>query len=74
MKIVGKDDEQESFGPEMVSIVAKSCGVDESMVKHTKRKNGKWTSVTVHAPVKNADMLYGLYNDVDKDPRVKFKF
>jgi len=74
MKIVGKDDEEGSFAPEIVDVVAKSCGVDNSMVKHTKRKNGKWTSVTVHAPVKNADMLYALYENVDKDPRVKFKF
>ncbi|KAL7495852.1 hypothetical protein ACHAWT_004198 [Skeletonema menzelii] len=74
MKIVGQDDEKESFAPEIVEIVAKSCGVEESMVKHTMRKNGKWTSVTVHAPVKNADMLYSLYENVDKNPRVKFKF
>ena len=74
MKIVGKDDEEESFAPDIVGVVAKSCGVETSMVKHSKRKNGKWTSVTVHAPVKNADMLYALYENVDKDPRVKFKF
>eukprot|EP00984_Skeletonema_dohrnii_P027826 scaffold17504_cov82-Skeletonema_dohrnii-CCMP3373.AAC.1 len=41
------------------------------MVKHSLRKNGKWTSVTVHAPVKSADMLYSLYENVDKNPRVK---
>ncbi len=74
MKIVGADDESELFAPEIVQVVAKSCGVDISMVKHTKRKNGKWTSVTVHAPVRDADMLYALYENVDKDPRVKFKF
>ena len=74
MKIVGQDDEKESFAPEIVEIVAKSCGVELSMVKHSLRKNGKWTSVTVHAPVKNADMLYSLYENVDKNPRVKFKF
>lgn len=74
MKIVGKDDPPGTFAPEMVSVVAESCGVDVSMVKNTQRKKGKWTSVTVHAPVKNADMLYQLYENVDKDPRVKFKF
>jgi len=74
MKIVGQDDERESFAPEMAALVAKSCGVETSMVKHTQRKNGKWTSVTVHAPVRDADMLYALYENVDKDPRVKFKF
>lgn len=69
MKIVGKDDG--SFESDIVDVVAKSCGVERSMVKHTKRKNGKWTSVTVHAPVRDADMLYALYENVDKDPRVK---
>jgi len=74
MKIVGKDDEEESFAPDIVDVVAESCGVTSDMVEFSKRKNGKWTSVTVHAPVKSADMLYGLYENVDKDPRVKFKF
>jgi putative lipoic acid-binding regulatory protein len=74
MKIVGQDDENETFAPEIVEAVAKSCGVDLSMVKNTKRKNGKWTSVTVHAPVKSADMLYALYASIDENPRVKFKF
>lgn len=62
------------FAPSIVKVVAESCGVDVSDVRHTIRKNGKWISVTVHAPVQNADMLYALYENVDKDPRVKFKF
>ncbi len=74
MKIVGRDDPVGTFAPEIVDVVAESCGVESSMVKFTERKNGKWNSVTVHAPVKSADMLYMLYENVDKDPRVKFKF
>ncbi|KAL7549451.1 hypothetical protein ACHAWF_012718 [Thalassiosira exigua] len=74
MKIVGRDDEEGSFAPGIVATVARSCGVEAGDVKHTKRRNGKWTSVTVHAPVESADMLYALYENVDKDPRVKFKF
>ena len=74
MKIVGQDDEQESFTTEIVEVVAESCGVECSMIEHSKRQNGKWTSVTVHAPVESADMLYALYENVDKNPRVKFKF
>ena len=62
------------FAPSIVKVVAESCGVDVSAVQHTIRKNGKWISVTVYAPVQNADMLYSLYENVDKDPRVKFKF
>ena len=30
--------------------------------------------VTVQAPVKSATMLYRLYENIDRDPRVKFKF
>lgn len=75
VKIIGRDEIDESkFAPEMVNLVAKNCGVDISMVHHTERKAGKWTSVTIHAPVRDADMLYALYACVDKDPRVKFKF
>ena len=74
IKVVGADNEEETFAPEIVELVAKSCGVDKSMVKNSKRKKGKWTSVTVSAPVQNADMLYALYETIDQNPRVKFKF
>ena len=75
MKIVGRDpDEPDKFTPDIVNTVANSCGVDISMVKYTEKTKGKWISVTVHAPVRDADMLYSLYENVDKDPRVKFKF
>jgi putative lipoic acid-binding regulatory protein len=74
MKIVGQDDEHESFASEIVEVVAESCGVEFAEIEHTKRQSGKWTSVTVHAPVESADMLYALYENVDKNPRVKFKF
>lgn len=75
VKIIGRDEFDEAkFAPEMVNLVARSCGVDASMVHHTERKAGKWTSVTIHAPVRDADMLYELYANVSDDPRVKFKF
>ena len=75
VKIIGRDENDESkFVPEMVNLVAGCCGVDVSMVRHTERKAGKWTSVTIHAPVRDADMLYALYANVSDDPRVKFKF
>jgi len=75
VKIIGRDESDEAkFAPEMVNLVAGCCGVDGSMVRHTERRAGKWTSVTIHAPVRDADMLYALYASVDKDPRVKFKF
>ena len=74
MKIVGSDDDpNRDFESDIVDVVAKSCGVDRSMVKHTQRKNGKWISVTVYAPVESSDMLYSLYENVDKDDRVKVR-
>lgn len=72
MKIVGAN--EGAFVEEMVAVVAESCETEPSKVNHTTRAMGKWMSVTVKAPVKNAEMLYALYEKVDLDPRVKFKF
>lgn len=72
MKIIGEN--QSTFESEMVQIVADSCMVSAENIKHTSRANGKWLSLTVHAPVQSAEMLYTLYENIDKDPRVKFKF
>jgi len=73
IKIVGAN--EGTFVPEMVALVAESCEVEDiSTVKFSERRNGKWTSVTVNAPVKSAEMLYILYENIDRDPRVKFKF
>lgn len=72
MKIIGRN--ESTFASDMVQIVADSCSVTTSEVKYSERANGKWLSVTVHAPVESADMLYALYENVDRDPRVKFKF
>lgn len=70
MKIVGAN--EGAFVQEMVGVVAEACNVDT--VPHSVKENGKWTSITVKAPVQNAEMLYSLYEKVDRDPRVKFKF
>lgn len=72
MKIIGKN--EGAFAKEMVQVVADSCNVQSDVVKFTERVNGKWLSITVFAPVENAEMLYALYENVDRDPRVKFKF
>lgn len=72
MKIIGAN--ESTFSSDMRQIVADSCNVSFEEVKYTERLKGKWLSVTVHAPVENAEMLYSLYENVDKDPRVKFKF
>lgn len=71
MKIVGAN--EGSFVEDIVALVAEACEADEK-VPHSVKVNGKWISVTVQAPVKSAEMLYALYEKVDLDPRVKFKF
>jgi hypothetical protein len=55
-------------------VVAESCRVEAHTIFHTVRYTGKWASVTVKAPVESSKMLYELYENIDKDPRVKFKF
>lgn len=72
LKIVGAN--EGSFVQDVVQIVADSCHVEKADVPFTTREMGKWTSVTVQAPVASAEMLYLLYENIDKDPRVKFKF
>lgn len=72
LKIVGKN--EDGFVPDMVSIVAETCSAQADSIAHSVKHNGKWSSVTVHAPVQNAEMLYQLYENVDQDPRVRFKF
>jgi len=72
LKIVGAN--EGSFVQEMVAVVAESCNVTVEKVPHSVRALGKWMSVTVQAPVQSAEMLYQLYENVDRDPRVRFKF
>jgi len=72
IKIVGKKEGQ--FVTDMVDLVAGACSADPSGIGYTERINGKWTSITVQAPVENAAMLYELYDAIGRDPRVKFKF
>eukprot|EP00536_Pseudo-nitzschia_multiseries_P001468 jgi/Psemu1/181231/e_gw1.19.62.1 len=72
MKIVGAN--EGTFVTEMVALVAEACETELENIKHSTKVMGKWVSVTVKAPVQSAEMLYFLYEKVDMDPRVKFKF
>jgi len=72
MKIVGAN--EGNFAAEMLQIVADSCEVETDKVRFSERVKGKWLSITVHAPVCSSEMLYTLYENIDRDPRVKFKF
>lgn len=75
LKVVGANEGE--FVADVLTIIATTCQVEDAdivSIDHTVKYNGKWASVTVKAPVKSAQMLYQLYEDVDRDPRVKFKF
>jgi len=72
LKVVGA--KEGSFIQDIVQIVADSCNVKVDDISYTTRDKGKWVSITLKAPVDSAEMLYQLYEDVDKDSRVKFKF
>ena len=72
IKIVGAN--EGTFVSEMVALVAENCNVEPESIDYSERRSGKWTSVTVSAPVESAEMLYVLYENIEKDPRVKFKF
>jgi putative lipoic acid-binding regulatory protein len=72
MKIVGAN--EGTFVSDIVALVSEACETEVTNVKHSTKVMGKWVSVTVKAPVQSAEMLYSLYEKVDLDPRVKFKF
>ena len=75
LKIVGAN--EDNFVKDVLTIVANTCQLESSSyssLDHSIKYNGKWASITVQAPVESAQMLYQLYEDVDRDPRVKFKF
>jgi len=72
LKVVGA--KEGTFVEDMVQIVADCCKVNAKNIFFTTRDKGKWVSVTMKAPVENAEMVYQLYENIDKDSRVKFKF
>jgi putative lipoic acid-binding regulatory protein len=72
MKIVGAN--EGSFVTDILAVVADATESEVDDISHSTKAMGKWTSVTVQAPVQSSEMLYTLYEKVDLDPRVKFKF
>jgi putative lipoic acid-binding regulatory protein len=72
MKIVGANDG--SFVEDILAVVADATESEMGDISHSTKAIGKWTSVTVQAAVQSSEMLYTLYEKVDLDPRVKFKF
>jgi putative lipoic acid-binding regulatory protein len=72
MKIVGANDG--SFVEDILAVVADATESEIVDISHSTKAIGKWTSITVQAAVQSSEMLYTLYEKVDLDPRVKFKF
>ncbi|CAM9355521.1 unnamed protein product [Hapterophycus canaliculatus] len=74
IKVIGIN--EGSFADDIAATVSAVCEVETSDVRYTVRDttSGRYQSITVHAPVKNATMLYKCYELIDEDPRVKFKF
>mmetsp|Transcript_5558 Transcript_5558/g.7680 ORF Transcript_5558/g.7680 Transcript_5558/m.7680 type:complete len:203 (+) Transcript_5558:53-661(+) len=72
IKVIG--DGRDGFVEDMVKIGADATNMRPEMVSHSTREQGKWTSVTLNLYVTKADQLYKCYEEIDKDPRVKFKF
>eukprot|EP00903_Cladosiphon_okamuranus_P014117 g13121.t1 len=74
IKVIGIN--EGSFADDIAATVSQVCKVEASDVRFTVRdtSSGRYQSITVHAPVKNATMLYKCYELIDEDPRVKFKF
>ncbi|KAM3569082.1 hypothetical protein VYU27_008810 [Nannochloropsis oceanica] len=78
IKVIGQPAENDagSFDRDMVELVGQVTGAPPSDIVYSSRdtSSGKYRSLTIHAPVKSADELYEIYEKVDLDPRVKFKF
>jgi putative lipoic acid-binding regulatory protein len=62
MKIVGAN--EGLFVEEIVAVVAEACESEPGQISYQTKVLGKWTSVTVQAPVKSSEMLYALYEKV----------
>ena len=71
IKVIGL--REGSFHTDLISIIADVTGTDAGVIRFSVFDKGKYQSVTIHAPVQNADMLYACYEAVSKDERVKFK-
>lgn len=72
IKVIGL--REGDFHTDMIRRVASVTGAEAGTIRFSVLDKGKYQSVTIHAPVQNADMLYACYEEVSKDERVKFKF
>lgn len=66
---------QNEFARDMVAIISRVTGVEPSSIFFSTRpgSGNKYISVSIHAPVASADILYECYAELSRDPRVKYK-
>lgn len=72
IKVVGA--RQGEFVEDILDSVGNVIKQDGRALPHSYRDKGKWRSITLKVPVQSAEELYKVYDAIDKDPRVKFKF
>mmetsp|Transcript_31609 Transcript_31609/g.51538 ORF Transcript_31609/g.51538 Transcript_31609/m.51538 type:complete len:201 (+) Transcript_31609:23-625(+) len=72
IKVIG--DGRDNFVEDMVKLAAEATNMRPELVTHSTKESGKWTSVTLNLYVTSSDQLYKAYEEIDKDPRVRFKF
>lgn len=72
MKVIGV--RQGDFHLDMVEAVGRVTETSVDTIRYTTRDKGKYRSVTIFAPVRDARQLLDCYAAFDRDPRVRFKF
>lgn len=72
LKVVGY--RQGEFVEDILDLIGNVLGTNGRELKHSFRDRGQWRSITVTVPVDSAPQLYKVYEAIDSDPRVKFKF
>lgn len=71
IKVIGREDE--SFVQDVVSYIGKVTDTAPSNISFTTAASsaGTFVSVSVDAPVQNAEQLYECYSVLRNDPRVR---
>lgn len=72
LKVIGRKEGE--FEADMIKIISQVTGVEAEVIKFTSRDTPKYLSVSIQAPVANAEMLYECYDALGEDSRVKAAF
>jgi hypothetical protein len=68
------DEENAGADDKLLSSIPPSIPQSSPSLEYSAKTNGKYISITVHAPVESSEQLYSLYERIGRDERVKFKF